>query len=90
MISEGYKANFETLNRAADNGHLALVECRDKKTGKPVLAVCAMGWDGNEYQIVPLAKMFDGNPYEELDPPSNTSSDTPVAPKKKARKGRTR
>lgn len=73
-ISDGYKANLETLQRAADNRDLALVECTDKVTGKPVIALCARSLrkrpnEEDEYTITPLAKMFDGNPYEELDPP---------------------
>lgn len=67
-IPEGYKANLETLEKASRAGHLALVECKDK-AGKTVIAVCAVAFDGREYVITPLAKMFDGNPYEELEPP---------------------
>ena len=69
-IPEAYSKNFETLKRAQDNGDLALVECTDAETGKPVYTVCAMQHDGDGYLIVPLAKLFDGNPYEELVPPS--------------------
>lgn len=69
-IKKGYKANLETLIRAAKNGDLALVECKDKATGKIVVAVCAIGHSNGEYSITPIAKMFDGNPYEELNPPT--------------------
>jgi hypothetical protein len=68
-ISKGHKANFETLKKAADNGDLALMECVDAKTGKPVIAVCAVNRVGDEFEFVPMAKMFDGNPYDELVPP---------------------
>lgn len=70
MIAEGYKTNFETIQRAAKNNDLALMECQDKSTGKPVMVICAVHFDGEEYNFSPLAKMFDGNPYEELIPPS--------------------
>ena len=69
-IPKAYSNNFETLQRAQDNGDLALVECTDAKTGKPVYTLCAMQPAGDGYLMVPLAKMFDGNPYEELVPPS--------------------
>ena len=69
-IPEGYRQNFETLQRAQDNGDLVLVECTDTKTGKPVYTICAMQPDGDGYLMVPLAKMFDGDPYKELVPPS--------------------
>lgn len=68
-IANGYKANFETLQRAIKDGAALLMECYDATTGKPVIAICAANFDGKEYQMVPLAKMFDGNPYEELIPP---------------------
>lgn len=69
-IPEAYSNNFATLQRAQDNGDLALVECTDVKTGRPVYTICAMQPEGDGYMMVPLAKMFDGNPYEELEPPS--------------------
>lgn len=69
-IAQSYKTNFETLNRAARNGDLTLVECTDKKTGEPVIALCAVYLYEGEYNIVPFARMFDGNPYDELNPPS--------------------
>lgn len=68
-IAKGHKANFETLKRASANGDLALMECVDKATGKSVIAICAVSFDGEEYEFTPLAKMFDGNPYKELVPP---------------------
>ena len=69
MITEGYKANFETLKRAFKNKVVALMECTDAVTGKPVIAICAVNTANGEYEFSPLAKMFDGNPYEELLPP---------------------
>ena len=69
-ISEGYKANFETLKRAADDGALCIVECKDKESGKTVIAVCAAWMDTDEQvHLVPVAKMFDGDPYAELEDP---------------------
>lgn len=69
-ISKEYKDNFETLSRAFKAGDVALLECVDRKTKKKVIALVAMGRDGDMFTMAPLAKMFDGNPYEELDPPS--------------------
>ena len=69
-IPDGYRHNFETLQLAQDNGDLALVECTDAKTGKPVYTVCAVERHHDAYVMVPLAKLFDGDPYEELVPPS--------------------
>jgi hypothetical protein len=69
-ITEGYKKNFETLRRAFDDGNVALVECKDN-TGAFVYTICAMSSvdDSSDVAIVPLARLFDGNPYDELIPP---------------------
>jgi Family of unknown function (DUF6117) len=71
-IPVGYIANFETILRAAKNEDLALVECTNKQTGEPVYVVAAIGGVGpdDKMEVVPLALLFDGNPYEMLIPPS--------------------
>ena len=68
-IPEGHKNNLDTLIRACKCDELGLVECTDKLTGKPVIVVAAINRPATEWQIVPLAKMFDGNPYDEINPP---------------------
>lgn len=70
-IAKSYKANFETLLKTMANGDTLLMECKDAKTGKLVVVVCAYYQDAKTEEIVtvPLAKLFDGNPYEELIPP---------------------
>ena len=73
MIAEGYKANLITILRAAKHKDLVLVECQDKATKAIVIVLAAVGSDPsaeNGLIIYPLAKMFDGDPYEELNPPS--------------------
>lgn len=69
MIPDGHKKNLLTLCAAAANGELALIECTDAVTGKPVITLCALSRRGGEVTSTPLAKMFDGNPYDELRPP---------------------
>lgn len=69
-MNEAIKHNFGTLLTAVRNGDACLVECKDVKTGEIVVAVCAIYQAENgDYNMVPLAKMFNGNPYEELIPP---------------------
>lgn len=68
-ISKGHKANFKTLELACRNGDLALLECTDAATGAPVTVIVAVQQRGDQYEFVPLAKLFDGNPYDELTPP---------------------
>ena len=70
MIAEVYRENFETLIAAVDNGDVCIVECTEITTGKTVIVVCATQQEDNgDISLVPLAKMFDGNPYEEIRPP---------------------
>jgi len=70
MFYEGEKANFETLNQATLNGDVCIMECKDKKTGERVPVVCAVNRLANgEMEFAPLAKLFTGNPYDEVEPP---------------------
>lgn len=68
MLTESMNANYETLVDAATAGRLALVECTDKE-GNVVPTLCAMNFDGEGVEMVPLASLFTGNPYEQLTPP---------------------
>lgn len=71
MIPQGHRKNFETMLRAARDGALALIECLDAKTGVPVYTICMMGRAENgDYMTAPVARLFEGNPYEELTPPT--------------------
>lgn len=68
-LSKTASKNFDTLLLAAENGDLALVEVRERATGKVREAVCAIGFDGEQYAITPFAILIDGNPFELYDPP---------------------
>ena len=65
-----HKPNFETLQEAFVNGDVALMECQLKSTGEPVAVVVAVNREGDEFSFVPFAMMFNGNPYEQLNPPN--------------------
>lgn len=67
MITKSLQKNFDTLVRACRNGDVCLIECKDAMTKKPVMTVCAVNRLKNDMiDTVPVAKLFDGNPYEEL------------------------
>ena len=73
------KNNFETLKRVFADGAAALVECTDQN-GDYVATICAITIDEetDERVITPFARLFAGNPYDELVPPSGveeTSTD---------------
>lgn len=65
-LSEGHKANFQTLLRAAAAGHLGLISTFDAQTNEPraVLAAMVTDEDGNT-TITPFGHLANGNPYEE-------------------------
>jgi hypothetical protein len=71
-IAEGYKTNLETLSRAFSENNVCLMECTEIATGNTVTVICAVFFDkdNGEYHFTPFAKMFDGNPYEEINPPA--------------------
>ena len=69
-IPEVFQKNFDTLLRAADEGHLALMECKDAATGEPRYVLCAVGWDGREFAMTPFGHLHDGNPFDAYVPPT--------------------
>lgn len=69
-LPEYTRINFQTMLRAAQDGQLALMECIDKRTGKPVSVVCMVNQpEGEDIEMVPVATMFDVSPYDVLEPP---------------------
>ena len=68
-IPKGHRTNFESVRRAFLNGHAALLECTSRENGEPVYVIVAVQQAGDDFEFVPFARLFDGNPYEELDPP---------------------
>ena len=71
MIQEHHRTNFEQLTRAIEFGHACLLDCRDKETGKQVVAICAMNLGPKETALVPFAVLIEGNPYDQLEPPAS-------------------
>lgn len=86
----GHPAIFDTLKRAIKNGDAALMDCRDRRTGESVAVVCAVNRSDGECEMAPLARLFNGNPYDELDPPRPASEgggyegDAPAKPERGA------
>jgi hypothetical protein len=50
------------------------MECRCSATGNPVMVICAVNRCQNEFVFVPVAKLFDGNPYKEVIPATNNAA----------------
>lgn len=63
----GYRAHLTNIQRAVRNGDIALTVLRDRQSGVPVPVVVAIAPTAkDEVTFFPLAKLFAGNPYEEL------------------------
>ena len=76
MIPKPYRENFSTLQRAFDDSAACLLECHDRATGKPAYVICAVNRCGPDYELVPFARLFDDNPYDQLSPPFATPDNT--------------
>jgi hypothetical protein len=75
-IPDYARKNFNTLLRAAEAGHLALMECTDAATGEPRYVLTAVGWQDGEYVMTPFGHIADANPYELYVPPESGSAPT--------------
>lgn len=68
-IPEGILTNFKSLYQGARDGVLDLVECESNKTGKPEFVVVLRVVDQSGcLRLLPFAKMFTENPFEEVTP----------------------
>lgn len=69
-LSDGDKANFETLRQAIQNGDVALLECQLVSTGASTAVICAVNHEPDQsLAFVPIAQLFAGDPYTLLNPP---------------------
>ena len=69
MISKKARMLFSEVCDAAHANELCLVECVDRKTGKKVNVLCATSTEDGVVCMQPLARLFSGNPYNEVVPP---------------------
>jgi hypothetical protein len=71
-LAIGHKQNFDTLQQAFGQGDVALMQCQLASTGEEVAVICAANRlpDGG-VEFAPFAMLFNGNPYELLNPPKS-------------------
>jgi Family of unknown function (DUF6117) len=79
-IPDPIKTNFHTLGKAFEKEDVALLECRDRNTGEPAYAICAINVRRQvecepEIEMVPIGLMFKCDPYEMLIPASDPEFD---------------
>ncbi len=69
-LAVGHRRNFNTLQQAFFAGDVTLMECQLTATGEVVPVLCAANrqQDGS-LEFAPFAMLFNGNPYEILNPP---------------------
>lgn len=68
-IVQQHKANFKTLEKAFKADQVCMMDCIEKATGEHVAVICAVNIVDGQYEMVPMARFFNGNPYEEFIPP---------------------
>jgi hypothetical protein len=78
-ITKHYIDNLRSLAIAIRSGKVVLAKCTDATTGQSVITVCTIKKTGRMVEMIPLAKLFDGNPYHELLPPDTPALDAKPA-----------
>lgn len=69
MISKRANLQFSTLLAAAQHKSLCVAECFSIKTGKKEYVLCSHHLENGAVVYNPLAKLFQGNPHNEVTPP---------------------
>ncbi len=67
------RMTFHNLTDCAREHTLVLAQCEDRKTGKKTYVVCEQYSDHGAIRFNPVARLFDGNPYNEITPPGMTA-----------------
>jgi len=79
-FTEAQKAAFECIKAGVEDKNLCLVECTDDRTGEDVVALCgAIEMGEGRTMFIPVAKMFDGNPFEQITPKFSEESEEDAA-----------
>jgi hypothetical protein len=69
-IPEKHKEAMISLRDAFAEGRVSLVEAKSASTGEPVYVICRVfSPDGKYLSFVPMARLFNGDPVEEVLPP---------------------
>lgn len=82
-MDERYARTFMTIVHALANDSLVVMECVDKRTGQPTVCLCAAvsrravedGATPADLRFMPLARLFDGDPNDEVVVPKGVAQD---------------
>jgi hypothetical protein len=72
-LSEAHKENFRILLEAVRNNDIVLLDCaKAENPEEQVATICAVNRvpESDELEFVPLATLFNENPYDVLLPPN--------------------
>jgi len=73
MITKRARLQFGTILHAAHNQTLCVTECQNRKTGKNEYVLCAHHMQNGTMHYSPLAKLFRGDPMNEVTPPGTAA-----------------
>jgi hypothetical protein len=80
MLTSVQKKNMDNFGKAIKNGQIALVECLEIVSSKRVPLVCAVNRKGEDFSLIPFARLLEGDPYLEFLPPDPNNPDQFLAP----------
>lgn len=66
IVSRKAKLNLRALQKAVADHRLCLAQCNDRRTGLPVYVVCETEECNGTVVFKPLARLFSGNPHNEV------------------------
>lgn len=69
MITKRAQLQFSSILSAAQMQALCIAKCFNITTGKPEYVLCAHSIIDSVEEYQPLAKLFQGNPFNEVTPP---------------------
>ena len=69
LIPRKQRDSYMTLNEAALDHRLCLAQCEDIRTGAKTFVVCSIEQENGCTTYVPLARLFNGNPSNEVTSP---------------------
>ncbi len=72
-ISPKSRDRFVKLISAASAQQLCLTACKDIRTGKPADVVCITQEINGTHAFIPIARLFRGNPMNEVSLPGHDS-----------------
>ncbi len=67
--SKKVKLTLGTIVEAGRENRLCIAACEDRKTGKPAYVLCETYVEHGAVQYNPVARLFTGNPHNEVTPP---------------------